>query len=32
MEADVNVNDEFDKMLADAIERYRRTLEILAEL
>jgi hypothetical protein len=32
MEADVNVNDEFDTMLTDAIERYRRTLEILAEL
>ena len=29
---DSNVDDEFDKMLADAIRRYRKTLEIMAEM
>jgi hypothetical protein len=32
MEEDSNVDDEFDKMLADAIRRYRKTLEIMAEM
>ena len=32
MEEDINVNDEFDKMLADAIKRYRKTLEIMADM
>lgn len=32
MEEDMSANDEFDEMLADAIRRYRKTLEILAEM
>jgi hypothetical protein len=32
MEEDINVNDEFDKMLADAIKRYRKSLEIMADM
>jgi hypothetical protein len=32
MEEDINVNDEFDKMLTYAIKRYRKILDIMAEM
>ena len=32
MEEDTKIDDKFDEMLADAIRRYRKTLEILAEM
>ncbi len=32
MEEDTKIDDKFDKMLDEAIRRYRKTLEILAEM